>query len=134
MFIQVIIFKVQSTSMREASLHPSIHPNIYHSLRRNQSLPPHTDYQFPVQVPPIRRIPNSSSMHIPEPSPLMLILKTWCDFSVREEEVFCPGFAIERWRWGGAVMEDVETGLLEVGWDVVDPSSDSETLALLLAI
>lgn len=103
----------------EDCLHPS---KICHPLCRNQSLPPHTYNQFPIQVPPIRRIPHSSSMHIPEPSPLMLIFKTWCDFSVGEEEVFGPGFAIERWGWGGAVMDDVEAGLAEVGGDVVDPS------------
>lgn len=75
---------------------------------RNQRLPPHTNNQFPIQVPTISRIPNSSSMHIPEPSALMLILKTSCDFSVGEEEVFGPWLAIQRQGWVRAVMEDVE--------------------------
>lgn len=61
-------------------------------------------------------------MHIPEPSALMLILKTSSDFSVGEEEVFGPWLAVEREGWVRAVVEDVEAGLLEVGGDVVDPS------------
>lgn len=121
LFFNSVIIYTQSTS-----------PNMpCHTLCRNQRLPPHTDNQFPIQVPPLRRISHSSSMHIPEPSALMLIVKTSCDFSVGEEEVFGPWLAIEREGWVGAVMEDVEAGLAEVGGDVVDPSGwFLETLVL----
>ena len=117
--MQVIIFKVQVCKKKQASTHPNMP---CHTLCRNQRLPSHTYDQFPIQIPPISSIPHSSSMHIPEPSALMLIVKTSSDFSIGEEEVFGPWFAVEGEGWVGAVVEDVEAGLAEVSGDVVDPS------------
>ncbi len=65
-------------------------------LSRNHSLPPNTNNQFPVQVPTISGILNCSSMHVPKPSPLVLILEAIRDFSVGEKKVFGPWLTIQR--------------------------------------